>query len=691
MGIGRLWGILLLAGWAAGEVILEEVETGGVASFQHAGSTSEVVCHPDGIHILSSSRDNCVRLWELKSGKLVRRFTEPGCGDMWGIRFVNEGKEFLAASSSNKVYRFEVATGKVLMTYSHPDDAYRIALHPDGKHFVATGDGNIAIKWELATGKKIREFIGHKSDVYSAVIVEEGKKLITGSSDDTIKHWDLESGQCLKTLSGKPKYGDIFTLASSPTRKQFAVASDDRFIRVFDSTSLEEVWKTKLGEEGQVVAWSPDGKLVAATSDDKHLYLLNAADGEVVRKIKTVRGAHTPITFSNDSAILISGGDLILHLHDVSTGDRIEPEMGYPDHYSSFDALAIGLEGKRIFTAEGSTLKMRDREDPRASKKVTLPGQISVMALSDDGRLLATGGQQGEIVLWETEGLTKVHQMKGESGFEALDFSESGSRLVAGGQRGAVSVWSVPTEKKIREIKGLRETVNDVAILGGGEQVMTVADDGSLRVWSVTGGRELFSVKVDGDNPEDFVLMNDGRSLLVTGDNNNLLGRVLPKLVKREIKDPEDVERLVEELADEDYRKREEAMRALAEFGREVIPLIEEVKTVNPEVRARLAGVRGVMNGALNQEDFVTLKTFSEEISKVTADPQDRFWVGRLGEGGVARIVVGVIDHEKLGVRVVETLDTAHGCNELVCSPDGSHLGSINADGTITLFRVRVK
>ena len=105
-----------------GAVILKELETCGVASFQHAGSVSEVVCHPNGIHVLSSSRDQCVRLWEIKSGKLVRRFTVPGCGDMWGIRFLKKGKEFLAASSSNDIFRFEVATGKVLQKYSHSAD-----------------------------------------------------------------------------------------------------------------------------------------------------------------------------------------------------------------------------------------------------------------------------------------------------------------------------------------------------------------------------------------------------------------------------------------------------------------------------------------------------------------------------------------------------------------------------------------
>ncbi|MGC6567551.1 MAG: hypothetical protein ACON38_18295, partial [Akkermansiaceae bacterium] len=67
-----IWGILgmiLGAGISPGK-ILEEVDTYGVAGFQHAGSLSEIVCLDDGKHVLSSSRDECVRLWEIETGKL---------------------------------------------------------------------------------------------------------------------------------------------------------------------------------------------------------------------------------------------------------------------------------------------------------------------------------------------------------------------------------------------------------------------------------------------------------------------------------------------------------------------------------------------------------------------------------------------------------------------------------------------
>ena len=668
-------------------VSLEEVKKGGIMAFQHAGATSEVICHPDGVHVLSSSREGCVRLWELKTGKLVRRFIGEGGGSMWGIRFINEGKEFLAANSDSKVYRFEVASGRVLKTYQHPDDVYRLAVHPDGKHFVATGAGKMVILWEIETGKKVRSFDGHTGSVYTAILVEGGKRLITGASDDTLRQWDVESGECLKVQKEKPKYDTIYTIRASPDGKRFAMVSLDKRVRVFESATLEEVWKTKLKEKGQVIAWSPDGKLVATPAGDEKIYLLNAADGKTVHVIDVQWKSHTPVAFSTDSRILISGGDYLLHLHDVETGRQVEPGMGFADRYDSYDAMAVGDRGGRIYLADGDEVTVIDREDETKNQSWDEGANLYTMVLSKDGRLLATAGQGGEIVVRETAGLEVVTRMSAGREVNALDFSADGSQLVSGGGRGAVFLWRVEDGKKVRELEGHKEEINAVAFIPGGGQVVTAADDRTVRFWSPQNGVEQGAYRLKKD-PGSFFTLDDGRSLGVAVGNGELYGRIQEKLEKKEISDPAEVQRLLGLLGDEEYRKREDAMRGLAEFGREVLPILAEVESEDPEVRARLVGVRNVMSGKLTKDGLDSLKTFEDDLEGLVGDPKGEFWVGLLGESGVAKIVVGVIDHEKKGVKIVQTIDTVHGCDRLVFSPDGSHVGAIHADGSYALYRV---
>lgn len=671
-----------------GAISLEEVETSGVASFQHAGSVSEIVCHPDGIHVLSSSRDECVRLWEIKSGKLVRRYTAPGCGDMWGIRFLNKGKEFLAASSSKNIFRFEVATGKVLQKYQHSGTAYRLAVLPDEKTFVGTDGNNKAVLWETGTGKKVRTFSGHTKDVYTAIVVNDGKTLITGSEDESIKQWDLETGKCLKTITDKPAYGDIFTLTPSPDKKQFVAVCDGGHARVFDSVTLEEVWKTKLGEEGEVVAWAPDNSLIASTSDDRNLYLFHPKTGKVVRKIKTADNSHTPITFTNDSKFIISGGDSILHIHNVETGERVEPGLGYPEEYYNYDHVAVGPGGSRVYVSDGSSLQVLDRENPEANRKFTENQAVTAMALSNDGEFIAVGGERGRIKVRDTKEFEVVGLMSDKGSINGLAFLPYGKRLIAGGENKQVTLWAIEGGKRLRSFKGHTDEVVALALSKDGEQLVTLSSDRSVRTWSVAGGEEQAMFKLVNKRPRGIAYLDDGRSLVLSTDTNEVLGRILPKIQVEEKVDKEMVLKWVNQLADDQFLKRQEAMEALAGFGKPVIPIVEGVETEDPEVKLRLVGVRDAIRGSLAQNAFKKVASLKDDLGVLATDPLGEFWVGKLGGRGASRILVGEVDHESEGVEILQTLDNQHGCLQFSFSPDGSHLGTVNADGTYSLFKV---
>ncbi|MDG2400605.1 MAG: WD40 repeat domain-containing protein [Akkermansiaceae bacterium] len=659
-----------------------------MASFQHAGSVSEIVCHPDGVHVLSSARDQCVRLWEIESGKLVRRYTVPGCSDMWGIRFLKKGKEFLAASSSNDVFRFEVETGKVLQRYSHSGTAYRLAVLPDEKSFVGTDGKNTAVLWETATGKKLRTFSGHTKDVYTAIVVNGGKTLITGSEDKSIKQWNIETGECLKTITDKPAYGDVFTLAVSPDKKRFAMVCDGGHARVFDSTTLKEIWKTKLGEEGEVVVWAPDDSLIASTSDDGNLYLFHPKTGKVVKKIKTVQKSHTPITFTNDSKFIISGGDSILHIHNVETGERVEPGMGYPDNYESYDHLAVGPVGSRIYVSNGSSWQVLDRENPEASRKFTENQTVTSMALSNDGDFIAIGFERGQIKVLDTMGFELFSSMSDKGSVNGLAFLPDGKRLVAGGGNNRVTLWAIEGGKRLQNFDGHTDDVVALALSNDGEMLMTLSKDRSIRSWSVTAGEEQAMFKPAKDRPGGIAYLDDGRSLVISTNTKDVLARILPKIQVEEVIDNEVVLKLIKQLADDRFLKRQEAMEKLAGFGKAVIPFAEAMETEDPEVKYRLVGVRDTIRGSLARDAFKKVASLDDNLGVLASDPLGEFWVGKLGVKGASRLLIGGVDRESEGIKILQTIDNQHGCLQLSFSRDGSHLGTVNADGTYSLFKV---
>jgi|GEM_PF-671966 len=688
--LSGIWGALVLT-VPVGARVLEEVGTFGIAGFQHAGSLSEIVCLADGKHALSSSRDECVRLWEIETGKLVRAYRKTGSGDMWGIRMLPGETEFLAAGGSGEIIRYNLATGGVVKTYQHSDTAYRIAIHPDGKRFIGTDGNNTAILWNLETGEKIHTYSEHSGDVYTAIIVEDGKTLITGSSDESFKKWNLETGKIIESYQGekKGKFGDIFTLSASPDGSTFAMISDDNRVRVYDSKTVEEIWKIKLPDDGQVIDWSPDGKFLATACDDKNIYILRAEDGKIERKIPVVRYGHTPIIFSKDGTKVISGGDQLLHVHDVETGERVVPTLGLPVNPNGFEYSVVGIGGKLVMTAGGEELHVWNTDDPDESREFNEPRDISAMVLSHDGRFLALGGEGGDITVRNTNDFKIVSSLSSGKRVNGLVFTPDGTGLVSAGDGDRAIHWHLESGRKLRVFTGSSgdlSDLSDLAMSEDGEVIVTTGDDQMVRIWSMATGEEEVSFNLGQNTPYGVAYLNGGRSLIVSLSENRVFGRLLPLLKKDVVLDPVKIQSLAGKLADRSYNVRQASMVELASMGPGVLPILDELEVGDPEVSSRLDGIKNVIGGSAPGEGLVEIHKFEATFGNLKGGPLGRFWAATVGRGGAANLTIGEVADEKF--RVLETLELDHGPGEMSFSPDGKNLTTVNSDGTFSVFTV---
>jgi WD40 repeat protein len=105
-----------------------------------------------------------VRLWELATGKEVRRFTG------------HEGRSERRGDARWPIRRF----GK-------RDKTVRL--------------------WELATGKEVRRFTGHEGWVLSVAVTPDGQYVVSGSGDETVRLWELATGQRSAAVHGARELG----------------------------------------------------------------------------------------------------------------------------------------------------------------------------------------------------------------------------------------------------------------------------------------------------------------------------------------------------------------------------------------------------------------------------------------------------------------------------------------------------
>ena len=292
----------------AADKIIENVAMGGqIHTFQgHSNSVNSLAFSPDGKILVTGSRDNTIKLWDVGTGREI--YTLQGHSN-WvnSVAFSPDGKILASGSDDKTIKLWDVTTARQIRTIqAHPDSVRSVAFSPDGK-ILASGSSDKTIKlWDMRTGGQISTLQAHSNWVNSVAFSPDGKILTSGSSGDkTIKLWDMRTGGQIHTLQAHSD--SICSVVFSPDGKILASGSTETTIKLWDVTIGGQI-RTIQAHSNSIcsVVFSPDGKTLASGSyGDIKLWDVGTA-----REIYTLKG-HSDwfgsVAFSPDGKILASG------------------------------------------------------------------------------------------------------------------------------------------------------------------------------------------------------------------------------------------------------------------------------------------------------------------------------------------------------------------------------------------------
>lgn len=321
--------------------------------------------------------------------------------------------------------------------------------------------------------------------------------------------WTLQSGikttpQAPTSLRQRPKNERLLlvlgrkacrftSVAFSPDGRWLAAGATDGLVYVLNVRTMEvRCWLEGHTNVVTSVAFSPDGARLASGSFDNTVRLWNIESRETLQRFEGHWGRATSVAFSPDGMQLASGSlNGAVLLWDTISGVALQRLEG---HQGLVTGVVYSPDGARLASSSmDCTVRLWDSASGAVLQR--LEGHtdgVTSVAYSPDGMRLASSSIDFTVRLWDAVSGAALQRLEGHSGpVMSVAYSPDGARLASGSQDRTALIWDAVSGDLLHRMICNEELVVAVTYSPDGTRLASGPIDNTVRFWDTVSGVAL--------------------------------------------------------------------------------------------------------------------------------------------------------------------------------------------------------